>query len=166
VSPTDKTKDDATETVTPVQLDVEKMIVFSLQGQSYALPIDSVQEIQQIVELAEVPTSVPSVVGMVNLRGLVIPAVDMRLLIGMPRADYALETPMIICHTRGVKIALIVDEVRDVVALPEGCLQPSSAIHSLADRMIGVCRMQSELVFLLDVDKLIDVGVLPGGGAL
>ena len=49
MSPTDKTKDDATETVTPVQLDVEKMIVFSLQGQSYALPIDSVQEIQQIV---------------------------------------------------------------------------------------------------------------------
>jgi chemotaxis signal transduction protein len=88
----------------------------------------------------------------------------MRLLIGLQRVEYDLETPMIICRTRGVSIALMVDEVRDVVSLPEGCLQPSSGIHSLADRMIGVCRMGTELVFLLDVDRLIDVDVLPEGG--
>ncbi len=166
MSASDKEQDIAIdEAVTSTELDIDKMIVFTLKDQSYALPIDVVQEIQQIVELSEVPTTTASVIGVVNLRGDVIPAIDMRALIGLPRIEYNLETPMVICRTRGLRIALIVDEVEDVVALPEGCLQPSSSVHSLADRMIGICRMGTNLVFLLDIDKLVDVGTLPGGGA-
>ncbi|MDA3937367.1 MAG: chemotaxis protein CheW, partial [Actinomycetota bacterium] len=78
MSASDNKTDDTTEAVMPAELDIDKMIVFVMQGQSYALPIAVVQEIQQIVEMAEVPSSVASVVGMVNLRGIVIPAVDMR----------------------------------------------------------------------------------------
>lgn len=139
----------------PSQVWVDKMVAFFIGGQRYGLPIDSVQEIQQIVAFSEVPSQGGAVTGMVNLRGAVIPAVDMRLLLGMERVEYTLETPMIMCRRRSRLVALIVDEVQDVMEVPDGCLQAAPAMHSLSDRMIGVCRLESGLVYLLDVDRLL-----------
>lgn len=142
---------------------IEKMIVFHLDAQKYGIPINSVQEIQQIVALSEVPGGGLGVIGMVNLRGTVIPALDLRLLVGLPAKEFHLNTPMIICRTRGRLVALLVDEVEDVVTLPENCLGPPPQMHGLADRMLGVCRMEGELIYLFDVDGLlspIDLSVL------
>jgi purine-binding chemotaxis protein CheW len=102
---------------------VDEVVAFFLGGQRYALPIERVQEIQQIVALSEVPEIDEAVVGMVNLRGEVIPVVDGRRLIGLPVEPYTLETPMVICHYEGKLVALVVDEVQDVLGLPAGCLQ-------------------------------------------
>ncbi len=131
------------------------MVVFHLAGQSYGLPIESVQEIQQIVAFSEVPGGGDAIVGMVNLRGTVIPALDIRGLVGLPREEYRLDTPMIICRVDGDLVALVVDEVEDVVVLPEGCVSPPPRLHALSDRMVGVCHLDDNLVFLLDVDRLV-----------
>ena len=142
---------------------IEKMIVFYLDAQKYGIPINSVQEIQQIVALSEVPGGGLGVIGMVNLRGTVIPALDLRALVGLPTIEFHLNTPMIICRTRGRLVALLVDEVEDVVTLPENCLGPPPQMHGLADRMLGVCRMDGGLTYLFDVDGLlspIDLSVL------
>lgn len=142
---------------------IEKMIVFHLDAQKYGIPINSVQEIQQIVALSEVPGGGLGVIGMVNLRGTVIPALDLRVLVGLPAMKFHLNTPMLICRTRGHLVALLVDEVEDVVTLPENCLGPPPQMHGLADRMLGVCRMDGGLIYLFDVDGLlspIDLSVL------
>ncbi len=139
-----------------------KIIVFFLDEQRYALPISSVQEIQQIVEFSEVPAQGGPLVGMVNLRGVVIPALDARLLVGLPRVEYRLETPMIICRTDGQLVAMIVDEVEDVLTMPEGCLQDPPRMHALAGRMKGVCRMDRGLIYLLDIDKMLEPVGLSG----
>lgn len=144
----------AEETAVPAADVIDKMVLFRLADQRYSIAINNVQEIQQIVAFSEVPSTGPGLVGMINLRGNVIPALDIRSLLGMSRLEYHLDTPMIICRTRGHLVALIVDEVEDVVALPEGCLAPPPQVHGLADRMIGVCRMESYLVYLLDVDRI------------
>ncbi len=136
--------------------EVSRMVAFHLGSQRYGLPIDSVQEIQQIVAFAEVPDESGAVLGMVNLRGQVVPAVDLRLLLGMEPRAYTLETPMVICRSGQGLVALIVDVVDDVTELPEGCLQPAPAMHSLAGRMVGVCRLEGGMVFLLDVDRLLE----------
>lgn len=133
---------------------IEQVVAFFLGGQRYALPIDRVQEIQQIVAFSEVPSGGSGVVGMVNLRGSVIPAIDLRRLVGLPGEEYVLETPMIICRVRGQLVALIVDEVQDVIQLPDGCLQAAPPMHSLSSKMIGVCRLDDGLVYLLDLDLL------------
>jgi len=133
----------------------DKMVAFFLEGQRYALLIDGVQEIQQIVKFSEVPLQGGSVVGMVNLRGTVIPALDMRLLVGLPKEEYGLETPMIIARAGDQLVALIVDEVEDVLDMPAGCLQDPPKMHALAGRMIGVCRMDTGLIYLLDVEKIV-----------
>jgi purine-binding chemotaxis protein CheW len=133
---------------------LEQVVVFYLGGQRYALPIERVQEIQQIVEFSEVPGGGTGVVGMVNLRGHVIPAIDLRQLVGLERQEYTLETPMVICRMDGRLVALVVDEVEDVLGLPAGCVQDAPAAHALSSRMVGVARLDDGLVYVLDLDRL------------
>lgn len=145
----EETTDDAT------CLYVDRVITFYLDSQRYALPIDRVQEIQQIVAFSEVPGGGTGIVGMVNLRGHVIPAVDLRRVVGLPPREYHLETPMIICRIKGQLVALVVDEVQDVLELPDGCLQAAPPMHSLSSKMIGVARMDDGLIYLFDLDPLL-----------
>jgi purine-binding chemotaxis protein CheW len=133
----------------------DQIVAFYLGEQRYALPIERVQEIQQIVAFTSVPESRQSVVGMINLRGDVIPAVDVRRLVGLPAQDYSLETPMIICRHEGQLVALLVDEVQDVLGLPVGCVQEAPALNALSSKMIGVARLDDGLAYLLDLDKLL-----------
>ncbi len=140
--------------------EVARAVAFFLGGQRYALPLERVNEIQQIVAFSETPEGRSSVVGMVNLRGNVIPAVDMRMLVGLDTQAYTLETPMIITETHGQTVALIVDEVQDVLELPEGCLQEAPPLHALSSKMIGVCRMPDGLMNLLDIDLLLGLNQL------
>lgn len=134
---------------------IERVVAFYLGGQRYALPIERVQEIQQIVAFSEVPSGGSGVVGMVNLRGNVIPAVDLRVIVGLPREVYSLETPMIICRLKGQLVALVVDEVQDVLELPEGCLQAAPPMHALSARMIGVARLTDGLVYVLELEMML-----------
>ena len=143
---------------------VERAVVFHLGAQRYGIPIDRVNEIQQIVAFSDVPADGLGVVGMVNLRGEVIPAVDARRLVGMEGRAYTLETPMIITRSGAHVVALIVDDVEDVLRLPDGCLQAASPMHALSDKMIGVCRLDGGLVYLLDVDRLLAQCLLGGDG--
>lgn len=145
---------DTQTTVEPSLADIDRMVVFHLADQRYAIPISAVQEIQQIVALAEVPSGFDAVIGMINLRGRVIPAFDMRLLIGLPVQEYHVDTPMIICKAGDQLIAVVVDEVEDVVVLPEGCLSAPPRMHALSGRMIAVCRLGMDLIYLLDIEKL------------
>lgn len=136
----------------------ERVVVFFLDGQRYALPIERVQEIQQIVAFSAVPGGSAGIVGMVNLRGHVIPAVDMRAFVGLPTMEYSLETPMIICRVDDHLIALIVDSVQDVVLLAADSLQPPPAMHSLAGKMLGVARSDEGLIYVLDLGLLLGRG--------
>jgi len=77
-----------------------QVVTFGLGDQLYAVPIENVQEIQQIVEFTPVPDSSPALVGILDVRGSVVPAIDLRLLLGMPPREYRLDTPMILLHSR------------------------------------------------------------------
>ncbi len=134
--------------------DIDRILAFHLDTQRYAFPIDQVQEIQQIVAFADMPDKNGVVLGMVNLRGRVIPAVDLRILLGMPRKEYGLETPMVICRIGEGLVAIVVDGVDDVIQITKGSIQAAPRMHSLASRMVGVCHLENEMVFVLDVELL------------
>ena len=141
----------------------ERVVVFYLDGQRYAFPLLRVREIQQIVAFSGAPSSGTGIVGMVNLRGTVIPAADVRQLVGLAPREYTLETPMIIADVRGEKMALIVDEVQDVLPLPPDSLQAASKLQQLSELMLGVARLDDGLVCVLDIDRLLDSVAGEGG---
>lgn len=134
---------------------IDRALTFRLDDQLYGLPIEYVQEIQQIVELMPLPDSAPALVGLLDVRGVVVPAVDLRVLVGMEPKPYTLETPMIFCRVHGRVVCLIVDAVEDVVEIPAGSVQPPSNLYALADRMRGVCRLAEGLVLLFDPERLV-----------
>lgn len=138
-----------------VAVEVPRALTFRLDDQLYGLPIGFVQEIQQIVELMPLPDAAPALVGLLDVRGLVVPAIDLRTLVGMPRREYTLETPMVFCRVHGRVVCLIVDAVEDVVEVPHDCMQAASALYALADRMLGVCRLPQGLVLMLDPERLV-----------
>lgn len=144
---------------------LEQAVTFQLDGQLYALPIDVVQEIQQLVEFTPLPDISPYLLGLIDVRGMVVPAIDLRVLVGLERRPFSLETPMIFCRVRGHVVCLVVDEVEDVVDLPAAGLQPPSALYGLADRLIGTCRLPIGLVLLLDIDRLVPEAALAAADA-
>ena len=156
---TDEGTNDNTNQVEDPALRIGRIVAFFLGGQRYAFPIDDVREIQQIVAFSEVPSGGMGVVGMVNLRGEVIPAVDLRRVVGMPSLDYHLETPMIITEVQGHRVAIVVDEVQDVIELPAGCMQGAPPLHQLSSKMIGVARLEDGLVYILDTNQLLGPGL-------
>ncbi|MBN1193257.1 MAG: chemotaxis protein CheW [Coriobacteriia bacterium] len=139
---------------------VGRAVTFRLDDQLYGFPIEVVQEIQQLVELTPLPDAAPALVGLVDLRGLVVPAVDLRVLVGMEPRPFTLETPMVFCRVRDHLVCLIVDSVEDVMELPCEGLQPPSGLYSLADRMLGVCRLPQGLLLVLDVERLVPESAL------
>jgi len=134
---------------------IERIVVFAIEGQRYALPIDVVQEIQQIVAVSEIPDDSGAVVGVINVRGAVVPVMDLRRMLGMAQRPYDLQTPMVFVRSpRGI-VSLVVDEVEDVMEVPEGSMQAPSSVFALADRLLGVCRLDSGPVFVFDVERLV-----------
>ncbi|MCX8006537.1 MAG: chemotaxis protein CheW [Coriobacteriia bacterium] len=142
-----------------VDRQVGRVVVFSLDRQRYALPIESVQEIQQVVEFTPVPNAHPAVLGMVDVRGVVTPAVDLGVLLGMAPRVIDLETPMLLFLSAGRLVAGIVDEVDDVFEILPASMQAPSDLYSLKDRMIGVCKIGDDLVIVLDPDRLVPTGI-------
>jgi purine-binding chemotaxis protein CheW len=130
-------------------------VTFTLGGQLYGLPIEVVQEIQQLVEFTPMPDVAPALVGLVDIRGAVVPAIDLRVLVGMESRPMTLQTPMVFCRVRGHVVCLIVDGVEDVVDLPDGGLQPPSGLYSISDRMLGMCRLPQGLLLMLDIERLV-----------
>lgn len=135
---------------------VAAAVTFRVGPQRYGLPIDRVREIQKIVAFAEVPDENGTVLGMVDVRGEIVPVIDIRRLIGLPLAPYTLDTPMIVVASFAGPVALIVDAVDTVVDLPAGSAGAPPERHSLVSRILGVYRLDDEIVFLLDIDALLE----------
>lgn len=157
--------DEASSVAEERSADIAQAVTFKLEGQLYGLPIGVVQEIQQLVELTPLPDSSAALVGLIDLRGFVVPAIDLRRLLGLPALEYTLETPMIFCRIGGHVVCLVVDRVEDVVDLPADGLQPPTSLYSMADRMLGMCRIPQGLVLMLDIDRLVPEAALAAADA-
>lgn len=140
---------------------IDRVVAFRLAGQLYGLPIDVVREIQQLAELLPLPDDDPALVGLIEIRGAVVPVLDLRALVGLEHAAYTLETPMVFCRVGTHDVCLIVDSVDDVVDLPPGGIQPPSAVYALADKMLGTVKLEQGVLMLLDIERLVPAAALP-----
>ncbi len=135
----------------------EGYVVFSLGDQRYGLALDCVLEVQQIVAMSAAPEGALGVMGLVNLRGDVVPAVDLATLLGLPSAEKGLDAPMLfVSGDEGSVVAFVVDAVHDVSHLPAEWLKPTPASHPLASAMRAVaCGEDDGLVYLLEAEPLL-----------
>jgi purine-binding chemotaxis protein CheW len=139
-------------------------LTFTLGGQRYAVPILSVQEIRRYAPPTALPAVPGHVLGVINLRGTVVPVFDLRLRFHCPEAPIDRLTVIIVVAVYGRHVGLVVDDVNKVLSVSDGMLQPSPQLASHIDISFvsGLVRDSDTLVTLLDIEKLTadDLGVI------
>ncbi len=134
------------------------LVVFELDDHEFALPIEDIAEILQMVLVTPVPEVPPWVVGVINLRGRVIPIVDLRTRLGMEPRSPRLDTPILVAERATLKLGLIADAVRDVISVPEDMLVPPADGGGVeighTDAVSAVARIEDRLIVVLDLARV------------
>src|SRR6185503_16973181 len=99
------------------------VLTFRLGGQVYGLPITAVAQIIEMVTLTHLPQLPFAVQGVINLRGKIVPVLDLRTRFGLPFKSYQLHTPIILTHLNGQTLGLVVDWVEEVVEISAADLE-------------------------------------------
>jgi purine-binding chemotaxis protein CheW len=133
------------------------LVVFELDGREFALPIQDIAEILQMVLVTPVPEVPPWVAGVVNLRGRVIPIVDLRTRLGIATRPPELNTPILVAEQGTRKLGLIADAVRDVVSLADAALEPPPELGTgdgHEDAVAALAQDGERLIVVLDLERV------------
>lgn len=137
-----------------------KYLTFVLAGEEYAFEILTVHEIIGMMAVTPVPHSHPVIRGVVNLRGKVIPIVDLRRRFDMPAPEHeAPETCIIVLNVKGLLVGIAVDAVSEVRMIAEGEIEPPPSFGSDVDVscLLGVANSDGKVRMLLDADKVLSL---------
>lgn len=146
------------ETITTVAEDTSQFVTFMIGSEVYGVEVLRVKEILGMTEITPVPNSLPFMKGVINLRGAVVPVVDMRLKFQMEKRDYDGFTVIIIVEVKERLIGMIVDTVSDVATIPVEKIQdtPHFSVKIETDFIRGIGQLESSLVIILDVDRILN----------
>ncbi len=138
-------------------VDTNQYVTFLIGSEVYGVEVLRVQEIIGMTRVTQVPNSMHFMKGVINLRGTVVPVVDMRLRFTMEEKDYDNFTVILIVEVKGTMIGMIVDSVSDVVNIPVKDIQdtPHFSASIRTDYIKGIGRIEEDLVIVLDVDKIL-----------
>ncbi len=136
---------------------METWVTFSLSGESFGLPVSYVQEILRVATITRVPHAPQAVRGVTNMRGRVLPVVDLRVRLGLPEAEITVHNRILVAATRGRLIGLLVDAVQQVTRIDIEAVQPPppDVITAQSDYIKGVYNLQDDLIILLLVDRIL-----------
>ena len=156
---TDKT--DRARTLAQESMEEEQLVTFTINKQEYGVRIKQVQEINRVSAITTIPRAPAFIDGMTNLRGSVIPVINIRSLFGLENKELDDRARIIIVDTGKGKNGIRVDEVREVLRLSKLDIVPTPAIFTDGDEnrfMEGVCRIEDgkRMVVLIDVEKILD----------
>ncbi len=133
----------------------KQLVVFDLAEETYGVDIGSVREIIRIQEITNVPRTPDFVEGVINLRGNVIPVIDLRKRFGLREAEATKDTRIVVVDIDGNDIGVVVDAVNEVLRLPADAVEPPTGVTTTADSdyLLGIAKLENRLVILLDLQK-------------
>ena len=135
----------------------EKMVIFSLGGEDYALGIDSVREVLALQEIRLIPRVSQVIEGMINLRGYIIIVIDMRKRFNIEIKADTREERIMICKIKNFIVGLIVDSVSKVILVDKDDVQPTPGILKTqigTDFISGIVKITGKVTVMLDLENL------------
>ena len=134
-----------------------KFLTFKLKDEEYGLEILKVREILGLMDITTIPQTPEYVKGVVNLRGQVIPVIDLRLKFGMKEGEYDRRTCIIVVDVDGVMMGIVVDTVSEVMNIDSGSIEqtPSFGVKLNTNYILGMGKVQGKVKILLDIDKVL-----------
>ena len=137
--------------------DIYQLVTFSIGGEEFGFDILKVMEIIRTKEITKVPKAPEFVEGVINLRGTVIPIIDLRRRFGLEPKAGDTDTRIIVIEINGMTVGFVVDSVSEVLRIPANTVEPAPAVVSGldSDYISGVGKLEDRLLILLDLDKLL-----------
>ncbi len=135
----------------------DKFLTFPLASEEYGIDIRHVTEIIGIQNITYLPDAPPYVKGVINLRGKVIPVIDVRLRFAMEKREYDDRTCVVVVNFEDSSVGLIVDSVSEVIEIPKTNIEPSPNIRNgkASDFISGLGKVDDEVKILLNIQSLI-----------
>ena len=143
--------------------DGSQFLTFNLGDELYGVDILRVQEIKGYTAVTKIPNTPPHVKGVLNLRGTIVPIVELRTKFSMPTIDYTAFTVIIVVVVRDKVMGLVVDSVSDVLNIDKKDIQPAPQFGAKVDVSFlnGIGKSGDKLVALLEMDRLLLDDELP-----
>jgi len=139
---------------------VIEYVTATIGGQLFGMPISRVQDVFVPDRLTRVPLAAPEIAGMLNLRGRIVTAIDMRRRLGLPPLEDGKPRMAVGIESKGESYGLLIDSVGEVLKLPVASCgeNPANLDARLARVSAGVHRLDGSLLVVLDVDRVLEVG--------
>ena len=146
-----------TTSVKEVAASERQLVVFDLATEAYGVDIGAVREIIRLQEITNVPRTPEFVKGVINLRGKVIPVVDLRKRFGLPVGEESTENRIVVVDIGGQDIGVIVDAVNEVLRIFSDSVEPPSSVITTADSdyLMGIAKVEDRLIILLDLESVL-----------
>ena len=138
--------------------EADSYILFELAGTTYGVPTRDVQHMEMVEQITPVPNASAHLEGVIFSRGEVVPAINLRLRFGFPKADHTTSSRLIIVRIGSRRIGLIVDAAREFRKITAEAIQPPhESITGLSGSYLaGIARLSERVVLVLNVSELID----------
>ena len=137
--------------------DLVQFVVCRIGEEEFAVDVLSVQEINRLVEVTRVPKTPQYVEGVINLRGRIIPVLDLRRRFGLVSVEHTSHTRVVVVSHQSRLVGLVVDSVVEVLNLPKSAIElpPSVGNATGAEYTLGVGRLEDRLLIILDLNRLL-----------
>jgi len=134
-----------------------QLVTFSIGEEEFGVDILKVQEIIRTMEITKVPKAPNFVEGVINLRGKVIPIIDLRRRFGLSSKEHDKHTRIIVIEINNMIVGFVVDSVSEVLRIPASTVEPPPAVVAgmESEYISGVGKLQDRLLILLDLDRLL-----------
>jgi len=137
----------------------KQLVVFTLAGEYFSVDIASVEGIIMLQDITKVPHAPVFVEGVTNLRGSVLPVIDLRKRFGYATQDTTRDSRIIVVTLGEKNVGMIVDAVSEVLTVSENVIEPPHPIVSTVDTafIVGIAKLDEHLVILLNLDKVLSL---------
>jgi purine-binding chemotaxis protein CheW len=141
-----------------------QLVSFNIGGEEFGVDILQVQEINRMMEVTRVPNAREYVDGVINLRGKVIPIIDLRCRFGMERKGHDKHTRIVVVELSRKIVGFVVDAVREVLRIPRSVTEPPPSIGGRVNEeyITGVGKLEDRLLILLDLEKVLGSETVTG----
>lgn len=134
-----------------------QLVVFGLADELYGIDINTVREIVTMQRVTRVPKVPEYIEGIINLRGNVIPVIDLRKKLGLKVKEHTKDTRIVVVEVASETVGLVVDSVSEVMRVPKASIEPRSALIGdlESDPVEGIVRLEDRLIILVDIARIV-----------
>jgi purine-binding chemotaxis protein CheW len=147
--------------------DILQLVTFNLANEEFGVDITRVQEINRMMDITKIPNAPEFIEGVVNLRGKIVPVVDLRKKLGFPEKEHDKSTRIMVVEVNGMVLGFIVDSVSEVLRIPESTIEPPPSLVGgvESDYLNGVGKLDDRLLLLINLEKVIKTDQLSSEAA-